>query len=60
MSDSGLILSNARVVLADRVIECGWVAVENDRIVEIGEGRSPERGEDCAGDLLMPSEETGP
>jgi alpha-D-ribose 1-methylphosphonate 5-triphosphate diphosphatase len=54
MSDSGLILSNARVVLADRVIECGWVAVENDRIVEIGEGRSPERGEDCAGDLLMP------
>jgi alpha-D-ribose 1-methylphosphonate 5-triphosphate diphosphatase len=54
MSDSRLILSNARVVLADRVIECGWVAVENDRIVGVGEGRSPDRGEDCAGDLLLP------
>jgi hypothetical protein len=27
-----------RVVLADRVIRCGWVAVMDGRIVEIGEG----------------------
>ena len=28
MSASGLVLSNARVVLADRVIGCGWVAAD--------------------------------
>jgi alpha-D-ribose 1-methylphosphonate 5-triphosphate diphosphatase len=54
MIDPGLILSNARVVLADRVIESGWVAAENGHIVEIGEGRAPERAEDIAGDLLLP------
>jgi alpha-D-ribose 1-methylphosphonate 5-triphosphate diphosphatase len=54
MTDSGLILSNARVVLADRVIESGWVAAENGHIVEIGEGRAPGRTEDLAGDLLLP------
>jgi alpha-D-ribose 1-methylphosphonate 5-triphosphate diphosphatase len=54
MIDPGLMLSNARVVLADRVIECGWVAAENGYIVEIGEGRAPERAEDLGGDLLLP------
>ena len=54
MSVSGVVLSNARVVLADRVIGCGWVAVMNGRIVEIGEGDAPERGKDLAGDLLLP------
>jgi alpha-D-ribose 1-methylphosphonate 5-triphosphate diphosphatase len=49
-----LILSNARLVLADRVIENGWAAVVEGRIAEIGEGRPPERGEDLAGDLLLP------
>ena len=33
------------MVLADRVIECGWVAVSDGIIVEIGEGAAPERGE---------------
>ena len=51
---SELVLTNARVVLADRVIECGWVAVANGLIVEFGEGAPPERGEDLGGDLLMP------
>ena len=37
---SELILSNARVVLADHVIEMGWVVVVDGAIVEIGEGRS--------------------
>ena len=50
-----LILSNGRIVLADRVIEAGWVAIANGAIVEIGEGRPPERGEDLEGDLLLPA-----
>jgi alpha-D-ribose 1-methylphosphonate 5-triphosphate diphosphatase len=53
MSDE-LLLTNARVVLADRVIERGWVAASDGLIAEIGEGRAPERGEDLDGDLLLP------
>jgi alpha-D-ribose 1-methylphosphonate 5-triphosphate diphosphatase len=47
------ILANARVVLADAVIERGWVAVADGRIAEIGDGTAPERGEDLGGDLLI-------
>ena len=54
MSASGVVLSNARVVLADRVIETGWVAMMNGLIVEIGEGTAPEQGKDLTGDLLLP------
>jgi alpha-D-ribose 1-methylphosphonate 5-triphosphate diphosphatase len=53
MSDE-LLLTNARVVLADRVIERGWVAASDGLITEIGEGRAPGRGEDLAGDLVLP------
>ena len=53
-SDRTIVFSNARVVLADRVIENGWVAVAGERIAEVGEGRPPERGDDCGGDLLIP------
>src|SRR5262249_59458868 len=49
-----LLLANARVVLADRVIEAGWVAAANGVIVEISEGRAPDRAEDLAGDPLLP------
>jgi alpha-D-ribose 1-methylphosphonate 5-triphosphate diphosphatase len=49
-----MMLTNARVVLADKVIESGWVAVADGMIVEIGEGAAPERGEDLNGDLLLP------
>jgi alpha-D-ribose 1-methylphosphonate 5-triphosphate diphosphatase len=48
------ILANARVVLADRILEQGWLAVANGLIAEVGEGDAPERGEDLAGDFLMP------
>jgi alpha-D-ribose 1-methylphosphonate 5-triphosphate diphosphatase len=51
---ANLVLTNARVVLADRVIERGWVAIVDGAIVETGEGRAPERGDDFAGDLLIP------
>jgi alpha-D-ribose 1-methylphosphonate 5-triphosphate diphosphatase len=47
-------IENARIVLADRVIECGYVATENGLIAEIGEGKAPERGVDFGGDLLLP------
>jgi alpha-D-ribose 1-methylphosphonate 5-triphosphate diphosphatase len=49
-----MILTNARVVLDDHVIERGWVAVAHRGIVEIGEGKPPEGGEDFGGDLLIP------
>jgi len=48
------ILFNARLVLADRVIERGWLAICDGVIAEVGEGAAPERGEDFRGDLLMP------
>ena len=47
-------LGNARIVLADRVIERGWVAFADGRIAEFGEGEAPGRAEDAAGDLIMP------
>lgn len=48
------VLTNARVVLADRVLPQGWVAVEDGIIREVGEGAPPERGVDLRGDLLLP------
>jgi alpha-D-ribose 1-methylphosphonate 5-triphosphate diphosphatase len=49
-----LVLANARIVLADAVVENGWLAVADDLIVEVGEGSPPERGEDLDRDLLLP------
>jgi alpha-D-ribose 1-methylphosphonate 5-triphosphate diphosphatase len=51
---SDIVIGNARIVLADRVIEQGWVAMEGGRIAEIGEGVAPAGSADAAGDLLMP------
>jgi alpha-D-ribose 1-methylphosphonate 5-triphosphate diphosphatase len=56
---SSLVLSNARVVLADQEIACGWVAVANGLIAAVGEGDAAGRAtadhvEDLAGDLLLP------
>ena len=48
------ILGNAGIVLADRVIERGWVAFADGRIAEFGEGDAPRRSEDAGGDLIMP------
>ncbi len=53
-SRSETILGNARLVLADRVIEQGWVAFADGRIAEFGEGKAPAGHEDAAGDLVMP------
>lgn len=48
------IIENARIVVADRVIERGYVVFDNGRIVEIGDGQAPERGVNAEGDLLLP------
>src|ERR1700730_11389414 len=53
-SHSDFILANARVVLADAVLERRGVAVAEGRMAEIGEGRPPGPAEDLAGDLLIP------
>lgn len=48
------LIENASLVLPDRVVDKGWVAVVDGRIAEIGEGNAPERGLDFAGDHLVP------
>ena len=52
--DSETVIGNARIVLADRVIERGFVAVADGHIAEIGEGDAPSGSVDAGGDLLMP------
>src|SRR2546423_12112908 len=54
MTSTETIMGNARIVLADRVIERGWIAVADGRIAEYGEGSAPAGSEDAAGDLIMP------
>jgi alpha-D-ribose 1-methylphosphonate 5-triphosphate diphosphatase len=49
-----LVLSNARLVLADRVIEAGWIAAQDGMIAEFGTGRAPAGAEDVAGDFVIP------
>jgi alpha-D-ribose 1-methylphosphonate 5-triphosphate diphosphatase len=51
---SDTVIGNARVVLADRVIEHGWVAFADGRIAGIGEGAAPAGSVDAQGDLVMP------
>jgi len=53
-SGSDAVIGNARVILAERVIERGWIACTDGRIVAIGEGTSPAGSIDVSGDLLMP------
>src|SRR3981189_3738232 len=48
------VLGNARIVLADRVIERGWIAFADGRVADVGEGNGPAGSEDGNGDLIMP------
>jgi alpha-D-ribose 1-methylphosphonate 5-triphosphate diphosphatase len=48
------LIGNARIVLADRVIERGWVACFDGRIAEFGEGAAPAGSDDASGDIVMP------
>ncbi len=56
MSSTGseTVIGNAKIVLADRVIERGWLAVTDGRIAEVGEGDAPPGSVDAGGDLVMP------
>lgn len=58
-ADQTYILENAVLVLPDRVVEQGWVAVAGGVIAEIGEGAAPVQGMgasrlDVAGDHIVP------
>jgi alpha-D-ribose 1-methylphosphonate 5-triphosphate diphosphatase len=53
-TQSDTVIGNARIVLADRVIEHGWVAFADGRIAEFGEGDAPGTSDDAGGDLVMP------
>jgi alpha-D-ribose 1-methylphosphonate 5-triphosphate diphosphatase len=49
-----LVLSNARLVLADRVIESGWIAIVGGMIADFGAERAPAGALDIAGDFIIP------
>jgi alpha-D-ribose 1-methylphosphonate 5-triphosphate diphosphatase len=51
---SKTVIGNARIVLADRVIERGWIAFADGRVAGYGEGNAPAGSADAAGDLIMP------
>src|SRR5277367_4991185 len=51
---SDTVIGNAKIVLANRVIERGWIAFADGRIACYGEGQGPSGSEDAAGDLIMP------
>ncbi len=53
-TSSDTVIGNARIVLAERVIEQGWIALADGCIAEVGEGRAPGAGIDATGDLIMP------
>ncbi|MDQ0394680.1 alpha-D-ribose 1-methylphosphonate 5-triphosphate diphosphatase [Labrys monachus] len=48
------LLTNARLVLVDRIVEHGWLAVDKGMIVDLGEGEAPEPGLDMGGDHVVP------
>jgi alpha-D-ribose 1-methylphosphonate 5-triphosphate diphosphatase len=52
--DRALTLANARLVLADEVIEGGWLVAENGAISGFGRGAPPANAEDVGGDLVIP------
>jgi alpha-D-ribose 1-methylphosphonate 5-triphosphate diphosphatase len=54
MDSNDFVASNARLVLRDRVIDNGWIAVADGKIVDFGDGASPEKGYDFRGDTVIP------
>lgn len=54
MDPRSFVIHNARLILRDRVVENGWIAIHDGVIVEIGDGRAPEQGLDAGGDHLGP------
>src|SRR5215813_10464423 len=54
MTDDRLLLANARLVLADEVIDGAWIVAADGVISEFGRGRAPAHAQDMAGDLVIP------
>ena len=52
--NDSFVLANATLVLPDRVIGRGWLAVAEGRIADSGEGDPPETGFDMEGDTVVP------
>jgi len=44
---SETIIGNARIILADRVIDRGWIAFSDGHVAEFGEGDAPVGSEDA-------------
>ena len=53
-TDQETVFGNARIVLADRVIPRGWIAIAGGRVAGFGEGAAPAGSVDAEGDLVMP------
>ncbi len=53
MDSPEFLISNARLVLADRILQ-GWIEVSDGVIVGYGEGDRSGRGFDVRGDFIMP------
>ncbi|HEY3028995.1 MAG TPA: alpha-D-ribose 1-methylphosphonate 5-triphosphate diphosphatase, partial [Bradyrhizobium sp.] len=51
---SETVIGNARIVLADRVIERGWIGFADGRVAGYGEDSAPAGSADAGGDLIMP------
>jgi alpha-D-ribose 1-methylphosphonate 5-triphosphate diphosphatase len=49
-----LVFSNARLVLADRMLDASWIAIEDGMIADYGTGGAPAGAEDVAGDFIIP------
>ena len=47
------VIENARIVGREHEFD-GWLALAGGHILEIGEGKAPERGHDFGGDILIP------
>ena len=48
------VIANAKIALADRIIDRGWLAIADGRIAEFGEGDMRSASDDAEGDLIMP------
>src|SRR5438874_3297005 len=48
------VIGNASIVLADRVIDRGWIAFADGRVAGYGESNAPAGSADAGGDLIMP------
>ncbi|MDR3374597.1 MAG: alpha-D-ribose 1-methylphosphonate 5-triphosphate diphosphatase [Ancalomicrobiaceae bacterium] len=54
MDSNEFLAENARLVLSDRVIESGWIAVADGMIAAFGEGKGPAGAADLKGDTIIP------